>query len=272
MIFTFTVQLIGANSEISRRDKTDRNRGAAFRAQRAIEEREGNGFGPRRSRSEKDSETLWYQYFNWKPEDCRRLIFAWTPENVRTQFDCARRGMIARLKDRIAEAPPAERASLELGLEALKRVRFEIDPSPDIFAEHFIFQCSTVRLSSGLINEVKAQVGETNLDEKRSRTLGRNVLVLIISHELAHVAGVKSEVLADIEGVNAVEKELGPISELDVRTAVNVFYQPLGSSHNDNVINIRESSACYGDPEGRVLKMVRASKKADSDVNDHRNI
>lgn len=45
-------------------------------------------------------------YYDWTPEAARRFTFAWKPENVRTQFDRARTGMIARLEERIAEAPP----------------------------------------------------------------------------------------------------------------------------------------------------------------------
>ena len=181
--------------------------------------------------STRQAKNIW---FTWKPEDYRRLSFAWLPEDILTQFNRARKGMIERLNERITEAPPADRGELERGLEAIKRTRFEIDPSRDIFAERY---GRTVRLSSGLIDEVKARVSATSVDDARSRTLGRNVLVLILSHELAHVSGIEAEDLADFEAVHAVEKACGPIGDLDIRTAMETFDRPLGSSRVGNLAN-----------------------------------
>ena len=198
---------------------------------------ETEGFGRWRSLSERSREPQSNVYFDWRPEDYRRFIFAWKPESVRTQFNHARTGMIARLQERIGAAPALERAELERGLEAVKRVRFEIDPSPDIYAEP-VERARLVRVSMGLINEVVARVRGTNVDEARSRTLGRNVLVFIISRELAHVCGIKAEDFADVEGVKAVEKAVGPISELDIRTAMEALDRPVDSYHTDTLINL----------------------------------
>jgi hypothetical protein len=250
------------------RTETGRNRAEEYRAARAeraaaaeaaraaeAEARNNNrgeteGFGRRRADAERA--TPYEHRYNW-----------WNHNDVRAEFEAVRAGMLERLNERIAESTtPAERAELERGRALVERTGLNVIRSPDLFAEVklgtlFDPNRHEVRISTGAMNEVLDATRWAGGDRKAN---ARRVLGLIFGHELAHVAGVRAEGVADREGVRALENARGPVSDTVIRSAVAVFDRPLGVSHWNNLINRLKSFVRYGTPRGRVANMERAAR------------
>jgi DNA uptake protein ComE-like DNA-binding protein len=187
---------------------------------------------------------------------------------VRGTFESIKTATINRTLSRMTNPAlsTAERAVLEGGIHNVRSLTLEVVSSNDILAE---YKGNTVRVSTGLLNEIEARVaampGATGEAPKflRSRILG-----LIFSHEASHSAGVRAERVADMEAIKVLEaaglSRVGdanmPVTSPEIRAAVEAFDKPLGSSHIDNFFNRLRNLIRYGTTRGRVTNLENTAR------------
>jgi hypothetical protein len=213
------------------RQETGKNRAAEWEAKLA-EGAQGEGFGRRRMAK--------------SPYASTTALFP--AEMLNAELQAVRRGMVARLTERIAgEKNATQRVELERGLTRVNAARFEIVRSADIFADA---KGNKVRISAGLLNQLVTQTD--GLPGEVRSTVLKQAVGLIAGHEIAHVAGIKGEKVADSEGVRAYERARGPITQTAVRAAMRAFTRPVGHSHWTNTINRLKSWVRYGTESSRI--------------------
>ncbi len=187
---------------------------------------------------------------------------------VRGTFESIRAATVNRTLSRMTNPAlsESERAVLEGGIRNVRALTLEVVSTNDILAE---YKGNTVRVSTGLLNEIEARVaampGATGEAPKflRSRILG-----LIFSHEASHSAGVRAERVADMEAIKVLEaaglSRVGdanmPVSSPEIRAAVEAFDKPLGSSHIDNFFNRLRNLIRYGTTRGRVTNLENTAR------------
>ncbi|MBL4847992.1 MAG: hypothetical protein JKY65_20950, partial [Planctomycetes bacterium] len=172
-------------------------------------------------------------------------------------------GAKGRLETRLTEARAANDAesvrTIEAGVESLKGLKLQIVESNAISAE---IQGKTVRLSTGLFNEVYAR--GTKLAPAERAAFRMRVLGLIMGHEAAHSSGVKVERVADVEAVRIVEASVlgvaGRVRPAEIKATLDTFEKPLGSSYIDNFFNRVRNLFRYGTFKGRRTNLERAAR------------
>ncbi|MGE0712820.1 MAG: hypothetical protein AB7N76_34345 [Planctomycetota bacterium] len=220
------------------RQETGKDRAAEWASRAA----EGQGFGPRRRAAANASAES-----------------PFPSELVTAELEAVRRGMLARLTERIAsEADPTQKAALERGLARVRAASFVLVPSAEVFADA---KGATVRLSHGLLNQVLAQTADLPGETRAEVT--REVVGLIGGHEIAHVAGIEVERVADAEGVRAYEIARGPLSDDAIRSAVRVVTRPTGYGHWDNLLSRLKGFTRYGTEGGRLRNLEEARRGED---------
>jgi hypothetical protein len=161
---------------------------------------------------------------------------------------------------------PAERARVSRSLNTLRGLTVEILHTNDILAERV---GKTVRVSDGLLTEIYTRsmklmkAGTINAGQRGMFQL--RVLGLILSHEAAHASGIRSERVADAEGLkilkgakNMTTPKSG-VTALEVSETVRLFDAPTGASHIDNLFNRLRSLVRYGTTRGRLENLRRAN-------------
>ena len=169
----------------------------------------------------------------------------------------------------LAAATAAEKANLATAREGLSKLTLKIVETNDILADR---TGETVRLSTGLLNEIETRVEARPAGERafvRNRILG-----LILGHETAHAGGMKSEKLADAESIRILARANGlgkvldvavPIEAAEVRAAVEAFTKPTGASHFDNFLTRLRNLLRYGSPGRRIDDLERATRGEEVD-------
>ena len=212
------------------RSETGKNRAAEWAANNPVTPSEG--FAPRRPGA---AETE--RYAGARSLMVELLVF--------------RESMGARLNERLAEATtPEERAEIERGIKNVAQARFQLERSGEIFAEA---EGNTVRVSQGLIDALAERTA--NLPAEARHSAVRQALGLIVSHELAHVGGIRVEKVADMEGVRAYETARGPLSDIAIRNAVGVFKEPVGKPHTRSLIERLKAFNRYGSERARIRNL-----------------
>ncbi|HBP23115.1 MAG TPA: hypothetical protein DEA08_35750 [Planctomycetes bacterium] len=185
-------------------------------------------------------------------------------ETVGGVFESVREAALLRVLARRQKAEDAAAArNLDLHRSTIEGLELEVLQSNDILAER---DGKAIRVSTGLLNEIHARAEKLPVAERpffRARVLG-----LIMAHESAHASGLKSEKLADAEGVRILDAADGlgrvvgidmPLNEKEIREAVMAFDKPTGSSKIDNLFNRLRGYFQYGATSKRLENLERAA-------------
>jgi len=172
-------------------------------------------------------------------------------------FRAVHEGARARVAARLEAAETAEvRARVSAGERAVRALSFEVVPSDEVRAER---RGERVRISRGLLAELEARSAGQPAGERaafRARVLG-----LVLAHEAAHASGLRSERLADAEGLRILAASgLGRPGSAALRAAVHAFARPLGAEHADGLLARLRAFLRYGSPAGRILRLEAAAR------------
>jgi hypothetical protein len=184
-------------------------------------------------------------------------------ETVSSIFEAIREGGGMRMAERIAEARAANDAealrATQAGVDGLRDMKLEIVESNSILAD---IKGSKVRVSTGLLNEIYSR--GTKLAPAERGAFRMRVLGLILGHEAAHGAGITVERVADMEAVKILEKSrlgaTGVVTKAEIKTTLDVFERPLGSTRIDNFFNRVKNLFRYGTLRGRAENLERTAR------------
>ena len=167
-------------------------------------------------------------------------------------FEAARAGTLARGAERLEAATEAERPALRAALGRVAETTLGLEATNEVDARHDA-ERNAVRVTTGLLAAISDRAAALPGAERaglRARALG-----LILSHELAHAAGVRSERAADAEAVRALRRAgLRDMSEADLRRTLSAFE---GERASATLLERVRDLARYGSASGRAAALAR---------------
>jgi hypothetical protein len=138
----------------------------------------------------------------------------------------------------------------------VKATTLDLEATNEVDARHDA-ERNAVRVTTGLlaaITDKAAELPEAERQAFRARALG-----LILSHELSHAAGIRSERAADAEAVRAMrEAGLGTMSEADLRRTLDAFEGE--RARGATLLERVRDFARYGSTRGRADALARTAR------------